>query len=63
MIREKHGVAILLVSHNIGVVANLADRIGVLYQGKLVEYGARDRVIGSPRHEYTARLLAAVPTL
>lgn len=63
MVCRTHRVAVLLVSHNIGVVANLADRIGVLYHGELVELGKRDQVIYAPQHAYTKHLIASLPRL
>ena len=59
--RQDHGVAIVIVSHNIGAVALVSDRIGVMYHGQLVEVGERDRVLASPEHPYTRNLIAAIP--
>lgn len=55
--------SIILVSHNMGVVAHMADRIGVMYGGELVELGPKERVICQPCHPYTKALLAAIPCL
>jgi peptide/nickel transport system ATP-binding protein len=60
-LRQKQGSAILLISHNLPMVARMCDRIGVLYAGTLVEQGAADAVIRAPRHPYTARLLGCLP--
>jgi peptide/nickel transport system ATP-binding protein len=57
------GTAVLLVTHNMGVVADFADRVAVMYQGEIVETGSVEGVLLAPRHEYTKRLLAAVPRL
>jgi peptide/nickel transport system ATP-binding protein len=62
-LRQKHGTAVLFITHDFGVVAEIADRIAVLQQGKLVEQGSADEVLSAPRHDYTKRLLAAVPSL
>ena len=62
-IRDKLGVAIVFITHNIGVVEYLCDRIIVLSKGAVVERGATADVINAPRHPYTQRLLAAVPRL
>ncbi|MGO4672764.1 ABC transporter ATP-binding protein [Bosea sp. 2YAB26] len=62
-LRRKHGTAVLFITHDFGVVAEIADRIAVLQQGKLVEEGTADAVLSQPRHDYTKRLLAAVPSM
>lgn len=59
-LQRETGVAILLVTHNFGVVADLADRVSVMRSGTIVETGAVVDVFGSPRHEYTRALLDAV---
>jgi peptide/nickel transport system ATP-binding protein len=58
--REK-GFACLFISHDLGVVEILASRIAVMYMGKIVELGDRDQIVRRPQHEYTQRLVAAVP--
>jgi peptide/nickel transport system ATP-binding protein len=58
-----HGVAALYVSHDLAVVAELADRVAVMYAGRIVESGTRDQMFTTPRHPYTQRLLRAVPDL
>ena len=55
------GTALLLISHDLSVVAGLADRVAVMYGGRIVEHGPTDRVLRSPRHPYTRTLLDAVP--
>jgi peptide/nickel transport system ATP-binding protein/oligopeptide transport system ATP-binding protein len=57
------GTAILLITHDLGVVNELADRIAVMYAGRLAEEGGRREVLGAPRHPYTQGLLRAVPGL
>jgi peptide/nickel transport system ATP-binding protein len=57
------GLTYLFVTHNIGVVAYLAHRVAVMYQGQIVEYGEVEQVLQQPQHEYTRALLAAVPTI
>jgi peptide/nickel transport system ATP-binding protein len=57
------GTGVLLVTHNMGVVADFADRVAVMYQGRLVESGTVEDVLLRPTHDYTRRLLAAVPRL
>jgi peptide/nickel transport system ATP-binding protein len=60
-LRSKFGTAILFISHNLGTVARLCDRIGVLYAGRLVETGSIRDVFKAPAHPYTRGLLAALP--
>ena len=62
-LRHKHGTAVLFITHDMGVVAEIADRIAVLEKGVLVEEGTVDEVLGAARHPYTRKLLAAVPSL
>ena len=57
------GTGVLLVTHNMGVVADFADRVAVMLEGEIVETGAVEDVLLRPTHEYTRRLLAAVPRL
>ncbi|NTF33095.1 ABC transporter ATP-binding protein [Rhizobium skierniewicense] len=62
-LRERHETGIIFITHDFGVVAEIADRVAVMQKGKLVEIGTRDDVLNHPRQDYTKRLLAAVPTL
>ena len=59
--RAEHGCSMLVVSHNIGAISLVADRIGVMRAGELVEIGERDQVLHAPVHPYTKELIAAVP--
>ena len=59
--RDEFGTAIVLITHNMGVVADLADRVAVMYQGKVVEEADAQTLFSSPQNDYTKRLLAAVP--
>ena len=54
-------MAILFVTHDLGVVAALADRVMVLWNGTVVEEGTRDALFSAPQHEYTQKLFAATP--
>lgn len=62
-IRREKGTAILFVTHDFGVVADLADRVVVMEKGRLVEQGPVDEVLHRPQHPYTKKLIAAVPRL
>ena len=62
-LRRRFGTAILFISHNLGTVARICDRIGVLYAGRLVETGEIRDVFGAPAHPYTQGLLAALPRI
>ncbi|MRG58274.1 dipeptide ABC transporter ATP-binding protein [Agromyces sp. CFH 90414] len=59
--RDEFGTAIVLITHNMGVVADLADRVAVMYQGNVVEQADARTLFASPQAEYTKQLLAAVP--
>jgi peptide/nickel transport system ATP-binding protein len=59
----RHGMAVLFVTHDFGVVAEIAHRIAVLREGRLVEVGGKQDVLTRPQHEYTRMLIRAVPTL
>lgn len=58
---RQHDMSIIIVTHNLGIVAELADRVVVMYAGHTVEEGRVDEVVAEPRHPYTRALLAAVP--
>ena len=60
---RSHRVAALYVSHDLAVVAELADRVAVMYGGRIVESGPRERIFSAPSHPYTQRLLLAVPDI
>ncbi|MGY1830988.1 ABC transporter ATP-binding protein [Geodermatophilus sp. SYSU D01180] len=60
-LQRELGFAALFISHDLAVVDLLADRIAVLYRGRLVEEGTGEQVLGAPRHPYTQRLLASLP--
>ncbi|MBB4661379.1 oligopeptide/dipeptide ABC transporter ATP-binding protein [Conexibacter arvalis] len=60
-LRDRHGLAYLLISHDLAVVRNLCTRVGVMFAGRLVEVGEAGAVFAAPRHPYTAELLASAP--
>ena len=61
--RDRMGMAIVLITHDLGVVAEIADRVCVMYAGRIVETASADEVIGNPRHPYTIGLLRSTPRL
>jgi peptide/nickel transport system ATP-binding protein len=62
-LRDERGMAIVFVSHDLAVIAELCDRVAIMRSGEVVEQGPVGRVIAAPSHEYTRELLAAVPRL
>ena len=62
-IQRRKGMSVMFITHDFGVVAEIADSVVVMEKGRVVEQGSADQVLKSPRHPYTQRLLAAVPHL
>src|SRR4051812_4490886 len=62
-LQRDHGTAVLFITHDMGVVAEIADRVAVMRQGRMVETGALDTILRQPTMDYTRNLLAAVPSL
>lgn len=60
-VRKEHGLALILITHDLGVVANVADRIAVMYAGDIVETASVEDVFNAPQHPYTQALLRSVP--
>jgi oligopeptide/dipeptide ABC transporter ATP-binding protein len=60
-LRERLGLAYVFISHDLGVVRHIADRVAVMYLGRIVEIGRTDEVFENPRHPYTRALLSAIP--
>ena len=62
-LKKEHNLSIIFITHDLGVVANMADRIAVMYAGKIVEYGTANEVFYNPQHPYTWALLSSMPDL
>ncbi|MDQ0483425.1 ABC transporter ATP-binding protein [Guptibacillus hwajinpoensis] len=62
-LQEKMGTSIIFITHDLGVVANIADRVAVMYAGKIVETGTVDEIFYNPQHPYTWGLLGSMPSL
>jgi oligopeptide transport system ATP-binding protein len=62
-IQEQLGMSIILITHDLGIVADVSDRVVVMYAGQIVEVGLTDDIFASPKHPYTKKLLASVPRL
>jgi peptide/nickel transport system ATP-binding protein len=62
-LREREGMSVLFISHDLAVVAELCDRVAIMRDGRIVEQGPAATVLSSPREQYTADLLAAVPRI
>jgi peptide/nickel transport system ATP-binding protein len=62
-VQQRHGMSLILISHDLAVVAGRTDRVGVMYAGRLAETGTTRQVFDSPRHRYTEALLGATPTI
>ncbi|HET9200267.1 MAG TPA: oligopeptide/dipeptide ABC transporter ATP-binding protein, partial [Dehalococcoidia bacterium] len=60
---KEFGTAVIIITHNLGVVARYADRVNVMYAGRVIETGSADELYSNPRHPYTLGLLKSVPRL
>ena len=60
-LKARFNLALLLITHDFGVIAEMADRVAVMYRGRVVEEGPVRQILRAPAHEYTRTLLAAVP--
>jgi ABC-type dipeptide/oligopeptide/nickel transport system ATPase component len=62
-LREQQGLAVLMISHDIGALAQISDRLMVMSAGEVIESGPSARVVGAPEQDYTRELISAVPVL
>ncbi|MFQ5903907.1 MAG: oligopeptide/dipeptide ABC transporter ATP-binding protein, partial [Candidatus Binatia bacterium] len=61
-LQEKKGTAILFITHDLGVVAEIADRVAIMYAGRIVESASREQILHNPAHPYTIKLLQSLPS-
>ena len=62
-LKKEHNTAIMMITHNMGVVAEMADDVAVMYMGNIVEYGPVEKIFTNPSHPYTKALLRSIPVL
>lgn len=62
-LKSKLDMAIILITHNFGIISGIADRVAVMYRGRIVEYGRTAEVLSNPRHPYTKALIDCIPKL
>ena len=62
-LREHLGTTIIIVTHNMGVVSHMADKVAVMYAGSIVEYGSKTDVLNHPKHPYTKALIDSIPQI
>lgn len=62
-LREKLGMSIIMITHDLGVVASMCEKIAVMYAGHIIEYGTADEIFYEPKHEYTKGLIKSIPKL
>ena len=62
-LKDKLGMAIIMITHDLGIVANMCEKIAVMYAGHIVEYGTTDDIFYNPKHEYTKGLIRSIPKL
>ena len=60
---KKDGMSIMLITHDLAIISEIADKIGIMYGGQMVEFGTSEEIFKNPKHPYTQGLLASIPTL
>ena len=60
---KKDGMSIMLITHDLAIISEIADKIGIMYGGQMVEFGTSEQIFKNPKHPYTQGLLASIPTL
>jgi oligopeptide/dipeptide ABC transporter ATP-binding protein len=62
-LQREHGLALIFITHNLGIVAKMCDELAVMYAGRVVEYGPVSRIFNAPAHPYTKALLNSIPRM
>jgi oligopeptide/dipeptide ABC transporter ATP-binding protein len=62
-LQRAHGLALIFITHNLGIVAKMCDRLAVMYAGRVVEIGGVSEIFNAPKHPYTAALIASIPRM
>jgi ABC-type dipeptide/oligopeptide/nickel transport system ATPase component len=62
-LKQRLGMAIILITHNFGIIGGIADRVAVMFRGNIVEYGPTESVLSNPQHAYTKALIQCIPQL
>ncbi len=62
-LRDKFGLSVIMISHDLSLLSEVSDRLGVMYAGKIVEVGSKTEVVNTPQHPYTQALLASIPSV
>ncbi|MES2568716.1 MAG: oligopeptide/dipeptide ABC transporter ATP-binding protein, partial [Verrucomicrobiota bacterium] len=63
LLKQQTQMAIILITHNFGIIRGIADHVAVMFRGKIVEYGVTETVLKSPQHPYTQALIECIPQL
>lgn len=62
-LKKEHGMTIMLITHDLAVVSEIAEKVGIMYAGQIVEFGSSEQIYNEPKHPYTQALIAAIPRL
>ncbi|MFX1495318.1 MAG: oligopeptide/dipeptide ABC transporter ATP-binding protein, partial [Promethearchaeota archaeon] len=62
-LKERFNTSILMITHDLGIIADMCDRVAVMYSGNIVEYATAERLFKNPRHPYTKGLIGAIPSI
>jgi peptide/nickel transport system ATP-binding protein len=62
-LKEENGMTIVLITHDLAIISEIADKIGIMYAGQLIEFGKASEIFENPKHPYTQALISAIPTI